>query len=327
MKPKISIIIPIYNVEMYLPRCIDSVLSQSFSNFELILINDGSTDQSGDICDKYAARDNRIIVIHTPNSGVSAARNRGLDMAKGEYIGFVDPDDYIDSRMYEILINKVEELNVDIAICSFAYVENHKVTPHDISEECKLFNKEQAIEYYFNEKLPFDYSFLCNKLFHKKLFVSVRLNPILSVQEDNEVFIRLLNQSASVIYIPKPLYFYYIRMDSVTQSGLTFKKLTVVDSLFEVYKYTHEKLPHFQNEALNKYLLYYFNQVVEIVRAGQMFNNEYFIFRKKLYKNYFPIIFNTSVSLKYKIHSTMYIFMPSIYKIYLKNRIILESKG
>ena len=94
MKPKVSIIVPVYNVEQYLPRCINSILNQSFSSFELILINDGSTDKSGDICNEYEKKDSRINVIHQENKGVSHARNRGLDLATGDYIGFVDPDEY-----------------------------------------------------------------------------------------------------------------------------------------------------------------------------------------------------------------------------------------
>ena len=235
MQPKISIIVPIYNVELYLPRCIDSVLSQSFSDFELVLINDGSTDQSGDICDEYATKDSRIKVIHQDNKGVSYARNRGLDVATGEYIAFVDPDDYIDGRMYEILVRKIEEVKADIAICSFAFVKNSTVMAQDSGEKCQLFNKEQALEYYFNEKLPFDYSFLWNKLFHKNLFKNIRLNSNLFVQEDSEALIRFLDLCSSIVYTPDALYFYSLRCDSLSQSRLTLKLLTVVDSLYEIY--------------------------------------------------------------------------------------------
>lgn len=321
MQPKISIIVPIYNVELYLPRCIDSVLSQSFSDFELVLINDGSTDQSGDICDEYATKDSRIKVIHQDNKGVSYARNRGLDVATGEYIAFVDPDDYIDGRMYEILVRKIEEVKADMAICSFSFVKNSTVMAHDSGEEYQLFNKEQALEYYFNEKLPFDYSFLCNKLFHKKLFKEIRLNPKLSVQEDSEVLIRILDLCSSIVYIPDSLYFYYVRIDSATQSKLNLKQLTVADSLYEVYKYTKHNLPKYSNYALNKYLLYYFNLVIELVKNEKDFNKEYFIFRKKLNNSYFSILFNISIPFKYKAHSTMYLLVPKIYKYYLKKRL------
>ena len=108
--PKISIIVPIYNVEKYLDKCIKSILNQSFEDFELILVNDGSTDSCGVICDKYKKLDGRITVIHKANGGLSSARNAGIDIARGEYIGFVDSDDYIHEKMYEILYNNAQNI-------------------------------------------------------------------------------------------------------------------------------------------------------------------------------------------------------------------------
>lgn len=115
--PKISIIVPIYNVEKYIEKCIQSILNQTFSDFELILVNDGSTDSCGEICDKYKKLDDRIIVIHKVNGGLSSARNAGIDIARGEYIGFIDSDDYIHEKMYEILYNNAITYNSDIVIC------------------------------------------------------------------------------------------------------------------------------------------------------------------------------------------------------------------
>lgn len=321
MNPKISIIVPVYNVQDYLEKCLDSILNQTFTEFEVILVDDGSQDASPSICDEYAIKDSRIKVIHQDNKGVSHARNRGLNLATGDYIGFVDPDDYIDERMYEFLVHKIEEVGADLAICSFSVVKKDDVIPHNNGTEYQLFNQEQAIEYYFNERLPFDYSFLCNKLFHKKLFKEIRLNPKLSVQEDSEVLIRILDLCSSIVYIPHSLYFYYVRIDSATQSKLNLKQLTVADSLYEVYKYTKHNLPKYSNYALNKYLLYYFNLVIELVKNEKDFNKEYFIFRKKLNNSYFSILFNTSIPFKYKAHSTMYLLVPKVYKYYLKKRL------
>ena len=119
---KISIIVPIYNIEKYLPRCLDSILAQTYKNLEVILVDDGSVDNSGMIADKYARNDQRIIVIHQVNKGVSAARNAGLDLATGDYIGFVDGDDYIEPDMYEILMRIIDEQQVDIAHCGYQMV-------------------------------------------------------------------------------------------------------------------------------------------------------------------------------------------------------------
>ena len=115
--PELSIIVPVYKVEKYLPKCIDSILAQTFTDFELILIDDGSPDRCGEICDEYAIKDERIVVIHQVNRGVSAARNAGLDAAKGEYIGFVDSDDWIKPEMYEIMVRTAIDKKADVVIC------------------------------------------------------------------------------------------------------------------------------------------------------------------------------------------------------------------
>jgi glycosyltransferase involved in cell wall biosynthesis len=117
LMPKLSIIVPIYNKEKYLVECIESVLTQTYSDFELILVNDGSTDSSGEICDRYAVRDSRVKVCHKTNGGVSSARNAGVDVSSGEYLGFVDADDMLVSRMYEVLVANLEQYDADISIC------------------------------------------------------------------------------------------------------------------------------------------------------------------------------------------------------------------
>ena len=117
----ISIIVPIYNSENYIKKCLDSILAQTYSNLEVILIDDGSTDNSYNICKDYQKKDNRIVLLQQKNAGVSRARNHGLEVAKGEYIGFVDSDDYIEPEMYEILLNSIIESNSKIAICNYYY--------------------------------------------------------------------------------------------------------------------------------------------------------------------------------------------------------------
>ena len=121
--PKLSIIVPIYNVEPYIRRCLDSIYAQTFKDYEAILVNDGSTDKCGLIIDEYAQNDPRIITIHQQNKGVSAARNAGLRIAKGQYIGFVDPDDWIEPEMYAKLIQNIEANNCSIASCSWTEID------------------------------------------------------------------------------------------------------------------------------------------------------------------------------------------------------------
>src|SRR5699024_4494271 len=122
MSDLISVIVPVYNVEKYVRRCIDSICGQTYSNLEIILIDDGSTDSSGKICDEMAAKDGRISVIHQENKGLSQARNAGLDQAKGEYIAFVDSDDYLSLNMYECLLKSLKENNADVVRCAIKNV-------------------------------------------------------------------------------------------------------------------------------------------------------------------------------------------------------------
>ena len=170
MVSKISIIVAVYNVEKYLKRSLDSILNQSYKNIEVIIVNDGSTDNSRNICEKYAELYSNIKVIHKENGGLSSARNIGIENATGEYIGFVDSDDYISSNMFEEMYNRIIESDSDIAISSFNYVKEGKILPEDNSGDTCIFTKSEAINGFFNLTCPFNYSFMCNKLFKKELF-------------------------------------------------------------------------------------------------------------------------------------------------------------
>ena len=150
--PKISIIVPVYKVEKYLCRCLDSIVAQTFTDWECILIDDGSPDNSGKICDEYAEKDGRFRVIHQENAGVSAARNAGLDAARGEWIGFVDSDDWVESNMYEYLYNNALETKSDVVICGFVGQHKKRIK--------KICGTEEATKLLFDRKGFGGYSFL-----------------------------------------------------------------------------------------------------------------------------------------------------------------------
>ena len=143
----ISIIIPVYNVEKYLAKCLDSVLNQTYKNLEIILVDDGSKDNSGAICDEYAKRDNRIIVVHQKNSGVSKARNLGMSMATGDYIGFIDSDDTIEANMYEVLLKNAIESGAEISYCGLKQIQlDGKIDYSNNTLEKRVVKKEEAIK-------------------------------------------------------------------------------------------------------------------------------------------------------------------------------------
>ena len=146
-KPLISVIVPIYNCARYLPQCIESILAQTYTNLEIILVDDGSTDNSRKICNDYAAMDLRIKVIHQANAGVSVARNIGLKWARGEYIGFVDADDYIAKDMYEYLYSLIFKYQTKISICNYYEVRNSQITicADSPNDEQKLSTKQALL--------------------------------------------------------------------------------------------------------------------------------------------------------------------------------------
>ena len=160
-------IVPVYNVEKYLPQCIDSILAQTYTDFELIIVDDGSTDRSGQICDEYKDKDSRVYVVHQENRGVSAARNAGIDMAKGEYIAFVDSDDVIHNQMLELLFFALTKYSVDISVCTSNSIKDRKSCSE---KHYAQFNSERLTAEELLVRHEWDYNYAWGKLYSKKLF-------------------------------------------------------------------------------------------------------------------------------------------------------------
>lgn len=162
----ISIIVPIYNVEQYLPRCLDSIVNQTLQDLEIILVDDGSSDCCGEICDAYAQKDKRIIVYHTANGGLSAARNYGMARARGDYLGFVDSDDWIDPEMFEILLRQMEDNQADVSISGFKYEYPERAVVASIADE-QYVNHDELLKALLSGNLG---GVIWNKLYRKKSF-------------------------------------------------------------------------------------------------------------------------------------------------------------
>lgn len=168
MEEKISVIVPIYKVEDYLHRCVESIINQAYTNLEIILVDDGSPDNCPKICDEYAEKDSRIKVIHKENGGLSDARNTGLLVATGEYISFIDSDDYIDINMYKSIITYMEEHDLDIAECGIKHVYNNKIKQNDkLDKSIHVFNSEEALKELMLERRF--HQTVWNKLYKTKL--------------------------------------------------------------------------------------------------------------------------------------------------------------
>lgn len=233
MNDLISIIVPVYNVEKYLRRCIDSIVAQTYKNLEIILIDDGSTDGSAAICDEYAKKDSRIVVIHKKYGGVSDARNVGVDNAKGNYLGFVDSDDYIKEDMYEYLYNNLIKYGADISVCGVIdeaeYGEFTGIpTNFYYVTEDTVFDSEKATKLLIEDK-TID-SHLWDKLYRKRLFENVHF-PIGKRFEDMFVAYLPMSKAEKVVLLPESKYYYVRRSSSIS---FTMPRLNL-QHIFEAY--------------------------------------------------------------------------------------------
>ncbi len=233
----ITVIIPIYNVEKYLDRCIQSVVGQTYKNLEIILVDDGSPDGCPLICDEWAKRDIRIKVIHKKNGGLSDARNTGLSVAKGEYIGFVDSDDYILPEMYEKLMEAIQQTRADLAICDCERVYDRTGgTIYDVSPiRNEILNREQALEK-LAEKHWWHYVVAWNKLYTRKSLKNVRF-PVGKIHEDQFVIHEVFANCDKIICLEEKFYRYVQRSGGITTSGASVKHLDSVEALCRRYDY------------------------------------------------------------------------------------------
>lgn len=236
----ISVIVPIYNVEKYLRKCIDSIINQTYKNLEIILIDDGSTDNSSSICDEYKKKDNRIVVIHKTNGGLSSARNKGLDISNGELISFVDSDDYIESNMLECLKANMDKYSSDISVCDFYYVKNgnKRKSKTEFKKKEYVSSDKDKFNNIQNEYGPITV-YVWNKLFKKEVFNNIRF-PEGKIYEDSFVICELLDYSKKVSYILKPLYYYVYRKDSITNT-FNIKHFDKIDSCNEIIRFFNNK--------------------------------------------------------------------------------------
>lgn len=233
----ISIIVPVYNVEKYVGQALDSLIKQTYKNIEIIIVDDGSTDNSGIICKRYAEKDNRILVIHTANNGVAKARNLGINLAKGKYIGFVDPDDYISLEMFEKLYGALKECKADIACCRrINFGSENSVGGYNFSCEKKILHKDQMMRIYVQSM---DWS-VCNKLYKSNINKSYFFPENIKFGEDFFTVFKWISLSNKIVYLHEPLYFYRMgRSGSQTTSdkNLYLKVSNSLTQLMEFKKY------------------------------------------------------------------------------------------
>lgn len=228
----ISVIVPVYNVERFLEKCISSILSQSFKEFELILVNDGSKDNSGKICNWYKEKDQRIEVIHQENLGLSAARNAGIEVSKGEFITFIDSDDFVHPLMLEVLYGNAIKTGADISICDYHLTYEGNCICYDLGDNKIItYTNVEAVKKIVGENQT-RMIIACCKLYSRDLFNSIRY-PVGKYHEDEFVTYRLLYKSNKIVVTKAKLYYYLQRSSSITGSAYSAKRLEKLEALRE----------------------------------------------------------------------------------------------
>ena len=217
--PLISIIVPVYNVEKYIDKCLNSILNQTYTNLEIILVDDGSTDDSGLKCEQYSEIDDRIIVIHKDNGGLSDARNTALSVFTGEFVAFVDSDDYVDQEYIEYLYKLIVDNNADISVCQYPTVRKKY---RNTKEKIKYFSRLSAIENtLYHKSIPVS---AYGKLYKKEIFDSIKY-PYGYYYEDLAVIVYILNLCSKIVVSNQKKYYYIQRKDSIMNGKFSIEKM------------------------------------------------------------------------------------------------------
>ena len=256
MNELISVIVPVYNVEKYLKKAVQSIQNQSYKHLEIMLINDGSTDSSGDICDELAASDSRIVVIHKKNGGVSTARNEAQKLAKGNYVIYVDSDDYIHEEMIQSLYEQLIAENADVSSCSVMNVYQNSQTPQCSDENLYfVYNQEEFLrEYLIGQRVQ---GTLGNKLIRKEITDQLEF-PVGKIYEDAYYHLQLVQVAKKYVVHTKPYYYYYHRNQSLTTNPYHERDLVYLDVYQKFYDLVNLQYPEIINEAFFRLSYAYF---------------------------------------------------------------------
>lgn len=297
--PTISVIVPVYKVEPYLRQCVDSILGQTFRDFELILVDDGSPDGCPAICDEYAEQDSRVKVIHKENGGLSSARNVGLDVAKGEYISFVDSDDWIARGMLEAMFHKCVEFGADLAICNVTKCIDEKRIIEDSSpmqDEC--FSQDDFVKKMIANQ-AWRYIIACSKLYHRKLFEEIRF-PEGFIHEDEAIAHRIAGRCKKIVTTSEVMYFYRQAEGSITNAPLTIKRTDMLSALADRITYAAQhKWKEMLNISLLRYTHLFLGLYFQFPRNNE--NRLYFRRMERCLKTAYPHIAKSGeISLRHK---------------------------
>ncbi len=311
--PKISIIVPVYNVEKYLNKCLDSILAQTFEDYELLLIDDGSSDKSGNICDEYEKKDKRVKVFHKENGGLSSARNAGIDAACGEYIGFIDSDDYIDNDMFEILYNSLIENHADISVCGVYDCYNDRIERNNVDGKLYVFSDQDALrEVLYGKRLQ---AFAVNKLYKKEVFNEMRF-PVGKIYEDSFLIPSIFANSEKIVLVSVPKYYYQHREGSITSFKFSEKLFDVIEASKLNLELVIRKFPSLKKQAMFRYLWAHFFVLDKMLLEDNYRNiKNYNQVKSVLKENIFEILRNSCFEKSRKVSIILIYLNVKIYRL------------
>ena len=312
MEKKISVIVPVYNVEQYLERCVNSIINQTYENLEIILVDDGSTDRSGGMCDSFAEKDERIKVVHKENGGLSSARNSGIDIATGEYLAFVDSDDWIESCMYQVLMDLAENHHADIVECKFQSVIHEKEEIIQPDLEVVVLDKFEGAKAFFDG--TGQTSILAwNKIYNKQLFQNLRF-PNGLLNEDQWLIPKLYMLSEKIVCVNQKYYYYYQSPNSIMRSPFSFRRLDALKAFEETRRLYERKhlydLVQWCDVTYSFLLIKYYNQSKTLKGKPDVCKK----IKKYYNKRMKDFLKNKHLNWKQKILLILYYVIPGIYK-------------
>lgn len=313
----VSIVVPVYNVEKYLKRCIDSLKNQTYNNIEILLVNDGSTDASLSICEKEAIGDNRIKVISQKNGGLSDARNTGINNATGEYICFVDSDDFVNEHYIQLLFENLLETNSDISVCNYMYIDENDKTWIREEKNKQEYSNIEAIKDVLSTNQDTEVM-AWNKLYKKELFTKNNIYfPKGKIHEDNFTTYKLFYYAKKVSLINDKLYYYYQRTDSIMGQKFNTKRLHILEAVEETKKFFEDKEVELSQELEYYELITLINTFNFMIRDNFVGKEKYDII-KKVITNKSKYKKNVYITKREKIFLSTIGKKGDLYKIILK---------
>ena len=308
--PIISVIVPVYNVEAWLGACVDSILCQTFRDLELILVDDGSPDGCGAICDEYARLDSRVRVIHKTNGGLSSARNAGLDISRGEYVAFIDSDDYVNPCYLESMLRSIQEHEADLALCSVEKFWDDPSRVEYYHQPDKCLGHEQAVALMVDSL--WYHMIACNKLYRRSLFDDLRF-PEGYIHEDEALFHHIIARCARIVSVSGALYRYRQISGSIMHQGCNIQKSDKLTALSDRIAFAHRH--HWQDvitATVPKFYHIFWLYYSPLSRTAE--NEKYFRRMEASLKKVLPhILREKTIPLHHKLYMVMIRVHPGLY--------------